>query len=613
MLNQSEQSQLFQKLRDLHSGDEKQLEVIFSESKRLVVEAPAGYGKTKTMISKVAYLLATGKISHPKKILALTYSVNAAYKIKKELADHLPSLVQSGNSNQLRINEKLFVSNYHGFCRHILKRYGYLLHPNLSNPDLLKSVDDTKIEEITRTLGISYDIASTFTQYSDAVKNVNKEYLSKHFNQYTNGIIETFLDKKYISFNGILALTFRLFAEYSEIVGFYQGYFPVIIVDEFQDTNVLSWALLKKLVNEKSQLVFMGDSLQRIYGFIGAIPNLISEAEQLFSMKRIVLEKNYRFMSNPQMLQLDRNIRLNAEKPNSPAIQENAEISLISVNTQLEEAREIANKICDLLSSEENKLCKIAILVNQRGENTNKIIELLNEKDISYFYALFKDEDSEYSWFHRECSSQFTDQIRKDIRISKGTLETFYLKVEEVLKDSNSPTIKSLLTLLQVFLSRILTDYSFLSAEDKLVLIRDTFENRTLRQNMEYIDKNVIISTIHGAKGLEWDYVLMSDMEQYSMPNLYGLCGSCNHKSNCNLTVNSTNEKSFLEELSIFYVGVTRAKKQIFFSASRTRLKSNGVTQPANLSCMLKLPGIVFAQSQSISPRRFRVQTQREV
>jgi DNA helicase-2/ATP-dependent DNA helicase PcrA len=597
MLSESEQDQLLQKLRSLHSGDEKQLEVIFSKSKRLIVEAPAGYGKTKTMISKVAYLLATGKISHPKKILALTFSVNAAYKIKKELADHLPSLVQSDNSNQLKINEKLFVSNYHGFCRHILKKYGYLLHPNLSNLDLLKTVDDSKNQQITSALKISFQKASIFSGFSDAVKNVNKQYLSRHFNHYADGIIETFLDKDYISFNGILALTLRLFIEYSELLQFYQIYFPVVIVDEFQDTNALSWALLKKLVSEKSQLVFMGDSLQRIYGFIGAIPNLISEAEKLFSMDRIALDKNYRFMSNPQMLQLDRNIRLNAEKPDSPTIQANAEVSLVSVNTQLEEAEEIVQKIHCLSSSGEDKPHKIAILVKQRGANIDKIIEILLAKGISYFYALFGDDDSDYLLFHRECSSQFTDQLRRDARISKGTLRKFYLKVEEVFKDSNSPTIKSLLTLVEVFLSRILTDYSFLSAEDKLVLIRDTFENRTLKQNMEYIDENVIISTIHGAKGLEWDYVLMPDMEQYSMPNWYGLCGSCNHKSNCNLTVNSTNEKSFLEELSVFYVGVTRAKKQIFFSASKTRLKSNGVAQPANLSCMLKLPGIVLADT----------------
>jgi len=151
--------------------------------------------------------------------------------------------------------------------------------------------------------------------------------------------------------------------------------------------------------------------------------------------------------------------------------------------------------------------------------------------------------------------------------------------------------------LLKVFLYRILTDYSFLSVEDKSVLIRDTFENKTLKQNMEYVDQNVTISTIHGAKGLEWDYVLMPDMEQYSIPNWHGLCGACNHKSNCNLTVNSGNEKNFLEELSVFYVGVTRARKQIFFSASKKRLKANGTTQTANLSCMLKLPGIVLAET----------------
>ena len=598
MLHQSEQEQLFQKLRELHSGDEKQLEVIFSESKRLIVEAPAGCGKTKTMISKVAYLLATGKISHPKKILALTFSVNAAYKIKKELAEYLPSLVQSGNSNQLRINEKLFVSNYHGFCRHILKRYGYLLHPNLSNLDLLKTIDDSKAEQITSALEISIEEALVFTKFSDAVKNINKQHLSKkQFNQYTDGIIENFLDKEFISFNGILSLALRLFIEYKEILGFYQGYFPVIIVDEFQDTNVLSWALLKRLVGDKSQLIFMGDSLQRIYGFIGAIPNLIVEAEKLFDMDRIALEKNYRFMFNPQMLQLDRNIRLNAEHPDSPVIQVNAEVSLVSVNTQQEEAEAIVRKIRDLSSSEEGESCKIAILVKQRGPNIDKIIEILSEKEISYFYALFGDDDSDYLSFHRKCSSQFADQLRKDIRISKGTLKKFYIQIEEEFKDSNKPTITSLLSLLKVFLYRILTDYSFLSVEDKSVLIRDTFENKTLKQNMEYVDQNVIISTIHGAKGLEWDYVLMPDMEQYSMPNWYGLCGDCTHKRNCDLTINSRNEKNFLEELSVFYVGVTRARKQIFFSASKKRFKADGTIQTANLSCMLKLPGIVLAET----------------
>jgi DNA helicase-2/ATP-dependent DNA helicase PcrA len=54
------------KINDRHQGDEKQLEVIFSFSERILVEAPAGYGKTNTMVSKIAYMLATKQIPNPK-------------------------------------------------------------------------------------------------------------------------------------------------------------------------------------------------------------------------------------------------------------------------------------------------------------------------------------------------------------------------------------------------------------------------------------------------------------------------------------------------------------------------------------------------------------------
>lgn len=594
MLNQSEQNKLIEELKRIHSGDEKQLEVIFSESPRIIVESPAGYGKTKTMISKVAYLLATGRIANPKKILALTFSVNAAYKIKKELSEQLPQLIQSSDSKKFRINEKLFVSNYHGFCRHILKRYGYLLHPNLSNLEQLKSIDDSKIQEMTTRLRISFEKANIFSRYDLAIKARNQHHLQTYFTQYTDGIIENFVDKGFISFNAILALTLRIFRNETEICRFYQAYFPILIVDEFQDTNPLNWALLKKLISDKTELLFMGDSLQKIYGFIGAINNLIPEAERLYFMEKITLEKNYRFMSNPQMLQLDKNIRLNAENTSNPNIEVKAEVPLIVANNQLEESEKIVQMVSRLL--DEDISCKLAILVNQRTENTNKIIEVLNNSNISYFDALFKDNHPDCVSFHRECSSQFTDQMRESTEISPKKLKKLYLNIVETFKNNNSSTIKSLMSLLEVFLSRTLNDYSFLNLEDKLILIKDTFDNRTLRQNMEYVNENVVISTIHGAKGLEWNYVLMPDMEQYSM---YGLCKSCNHQKNCKLIVDSNNEEKFLEQLSVFYVGVTRARKQVFFFASKTSLK-NGTARSVNLSCLLNLPSIVLVEREVV-------------
>ena len=82
----------------LHEGDERQLEVIFSTDDRVIVEAPAGFGKTTTMVSRIAYLYAAGSIPNPKRVLALTFSVNAALKIKRDIAAKLPGLLNQKNN-----------------------------------------------------------------------------------------------------------------------------------------------------------------------------------------------------------------------------------------------------------------------------------------------------------------------------------------------------------------------------------------------------------------------------------------------------------------------------------------------------------------------------------
>ena len=96
-----------------HEGDERQLSVIFSEQSRVIVEAPAGYGKTTTMISRIAYLFASGKIPNPKRILGLTFSVNAALKVKREISEKLPILMNAQN-NPTIVSEKATVTNYRG-------------------------------------------------------------------------------------------------------------------------------------------------------------------------------------------------------------------------------------------------------------------------------------------------------------------------------------------------------------------------------------------------------------------------------------------------------------------------------------------------------------------
>lgn len=301
-------------LANRHTEDESQLNVIFSPQSRILVEAPAGYGKTNTMVSKIAYMLATGQIPYPKRLLALTFSVNAAYKIKKDVSQQIPELLQDMETN-IEGTNKIFVSNYHGFCRKVLKKYGYLFHSSLFEIDKLRAFDDADSQSVMQSIdGILYNNAILLSDFNTAVKEINSNLLRSNFSKYNEIVIKNILPKGAIPFNAILTLTISLFNKYPNILHFYHTYFAAILVDEYQDTNLLGYTIVDQLITEKTKVILLGDSLQRIYGFIGAVPNLLRTSEEKFGLTKFQLSKNHRFSSNPQMLQLDFNIRRNAEK-----------------------------------------------------------------------------------------------------------------------------------------------------------------------------------------------------------------------------------------------------------------------------------------------------------
>ena len=591
-------SEIEEIIRNDHEGDEKQLEAIFSEEPRIVVEAPAGCGKTKTMVSKVAYMIASGKVPKNKRILALTFSVNAAYKMKKDISDKLPNIGVTGITTPMDVNSRISITNYHGFARNILHLYGYLLDEKLKDINKFQAINEQEANEM-KELEISELDKGIFKHFSDAVKTCNINGISNYGNEYYRILKDKLFPKKYITYNGYLILCNKLLSNYKNLKAFYQRLYPIIIVDEFQDTNILSWNIVEELVAENSQLFFMGDSLQRIYGFIGAIPNLLGKAAIRFGMDKIKLEKNYRFKDNENMLLLDRNIRLNAENFINPLVIKDADVSVELLQTQEEEAIWIVDKVQQLLS--ENNEDKIAILVKQRGANINIIMDELKKKSVEYFYALFSDEDIAYVNYHKVMLKIFFDELNnaKGGRVTKILLQKVYKKGCIIYEDKKEPIIVSLLMLTEAFFEKLLNEYSFLNNDEKISFINDTFENKALKQNMDYINNRVVISTIHGAKGLEWENVLMPDMEPYVFPNYYGLCGNCDFKKGrqavgdfCRIVSNEHNEQNVLEELSVFYVGVTRARKQVLFSASKLRYNNNLESKKSYVSCLLTLPGI---------------------
>lgn len=591
-------------IRKIHGNDKEQLDIIFSKEKRIIVEAAAGCGKTKTLVSKLAYLLSTHSIPNNKKVLALTFGVNAAYKIKKEVFEKIPVLMSTTDKD---LEKKILVTNFHGLARRILRNYGYILHVNLLRINEFNVVDDGKAETLTKLdIGILENEAMFMSNYSLWIKANNIHEIKKNYNKYIDIIISKFLPNKHITYNAILMLALKILCSNDEVLLFYQKFFPYIIIDEFQDTGFFSWILLQRLIATDTYLLFMGDPLQRIYGFIGAIPNLMEEAQKQYSMKQFKISTNYRFKNNQDMLLLDQNIRKNSIS-DFASITDDATVPVYLCDTQYKEALYVVKKLQFLLRKDENK---IAILVQSRINNLNLkfILDTLSENSIPYFNGLFSEESSSYKKFHQDVLDIFISCYKnsKYKSINKSILTKVYSSIQSLYEGKIDDEINSLMKLLEVFFTHITTNKLFLSNDEKYMLIVDVLSNNALKQSMEYLDENIIVTTVHSAKGLEWDYVIMPDMERNSFPNYMSLCSSCSELSNnstckaCCLDDKTKSLDKYIEVLSLFYVAVTRARKQVFFSGSLESI--NDVRYPnTKYSCLLSLPGIKLIQDTILS------------
>lgn len=598
-------AEIKEKISAQHEGDEKQLDIIFSDSHRLIVEAPAGYGKTTTMISRIAYLFASGGIPNPKRILGLTFSVNAALKVKREVAEKLPALLGSQNS-PVALSEKVTVTNYHGFCKGVLKKYGYLIADALRKDiNLFRAISDSEIE------AKSHLKTSLLTDEYEQLKSVEiavKEARlpdSATIHSYNEIVIKKLLPQDYITHNAVILFVLEIFNCFAEVKKFYQSYYPLIVVDEFQDTNCIAWGLLDEIISDNTQLVFLGDPLQRIYGFIGALPNIMTTVVDKYNMTKMSLSKNYRFRNNPEMLKLDRNIRENAAccfEPTIPDV-DVAKLPAFWGKTQQEEAQQVVSKVLTLMS---DGIEKIAILFRGRGRNADIVETELATQNVQYFYGMFTDEDPDYVEFHNKCQEMFIKRFGKSKSINKKALTAFSNSIKTAYATATGKTVDSLLHLLDALVEKVSIDYADLLSEDKYNMLLDVFDNRQLKQAMEYVDSQVILSTIHGAKGLEWDYVVICDVEQWVFTFLCRDCPSLNDNriiSACHLpqTIPKQMMNPLLDDLCVFYVGLTRARKQAFLSASSERFNARG-QQFINgkVCCLALITGVKLVKADTM-------------
>jgi DNA helicase-2/ATP-dependent DNA helicase PcrA len=543
------------------------------------------------MVSRIAYLIASNQLKNTKKILALTFSISGAYKIKQEVTKKLPPLLQKSQSNKSKINDKLFISNYHGFCRSVLEKHGYMLSEKCREINNMSPVEDSEL----KFFNLENTEEQKIQEFDKKIKEQDIEYIEANLCAYNEIILEKILNHSEqggYTFNSILSLAIELFESYPLLLKFYRKLFPIIIIDEFQDTNFLHYKLIKLLVYEKTHLLILGDSLQRIYSFLGAIPNIMELAVKDFDLSSNSLDKNYRFLDNEEMLLLDNNLRTNFKSSGNPKIEKDAKINLNYFENQNNECEYIQNLVQILI--DQNSENRIAILVSSRGKDANETINYLEKANINFFYGLFTDDMSEVKAFHIKCLNIFEELITKhQFRFSPKIFDMLHQSLESIISTypKDSKTIyKGLLQLIIAFKLKFLKDLGSLDNFDKINYIRDVLTNNGLKQFMDSVNAQIVISTIHATKGLEWDYVIIQDVEQDSIPN-YRVCKDCEYKSqNCVLVINENNKSNFLESLNLLYVGATRARRKTYFTAS----KKNASSFSKNLSCILNIPGLSY-------------------
>ncbi|MDA7818406.1 UvrD-helicase domain-containing protein [Sulfurimonas sp.] len=332
---------VFNKLNDSQTQAVKQ-----SEGPVLIL-AGAGSGKTTTIISRLAYLV-EGLGIPASNTLTLTFTNKAAKEMKERATDMMESAAYPP-----------MLCTFHKFGLLFLKFHIHLL--GRQNNFVVIDTDDKKriIKKINSELATPL-IASEISRYKNSLLNPDDAYkqAESHNYQQIAKVYEAYqanlLENNLVDFDDLIALTYKLLDENSELAKSTSEKYQYIMVDEYQDTNELQLKLLQKLCTSHKNLCVVGDDDQSIYGWRGAHIRNIMEFDQDFEGTSVYkLEENYR--SREPILKVANSLiehnRSRLGKKLIPTRGSGDDVTVLNSSDENEEARKIADKISKLLDS----------------------------------------------------------------------------------------------------------------------------------------------------------------------------------------------------------------------------------------------------------------------
>lgn len=364
--------------------NEKQKEAIEHTHGPLLIVAGAGSGKTRVLTYRYAHLVMSHSVNYSN-ILAITFTNKAANEMKERISKLL----------DLDIYPK-WISTFHSSCVKILRTHGYLIGYK-TNFTIYDQSDSSKlIRNCMRDNGVDLKQYSPrrFQASISGLKNMRISpgeaiESAESFFDVKVAEIYTSYEKKLMlansmDFDDLLIKTVDLLETSEEALNYWSSKFKYIMVDEYQDTNLVQYKLIELLSSKHKNLCVVGDSDQSIYAFRGADIRNIQEFEKDFQNAKIItLDKNYR--SSQKILDI-----ANAVISNNPRSQdkklwtdnsEGLDVNVVEFSSERDEAKWITSEIKEILAK--NKKTEIAIFY--RTNNQSRIFEEeLRRNSINY-------------------------------------------------------------------------------------------------------------------------------------------------------------------------------------------------------------------------------------
>lgn len=331
--------------------NENQLKAILKTQGAVMVIAGAGSGKTRVLTNRIAYLIAEKNVLESN-ILAITFTNKAA----KEMKERIYSLV--GETSKY-----IWINTFHSMCVRILRQHIDLLGYNKNFTILDTSEQKTIIKNIVKELNLSEDsyqpnnILKIISNSKNSMISVNEMKAQARFG-FMKNVAEIYeYYQKYLKKNSVLDFddlmlkTIFLFEKYPEVLAIYQNKFEYIHVDEYQDTNVIQYKLIKMLSEVHKNICVVGDDDQSIYSWRGACSdNIINFEKDYEDVEVIFLDQNYR--SNSTILDAaNAVIKNNTDRKDKALWSENKggdKITVYAATNDKDETDDIAKKILDL-------------------------------------------------------------------------------------------------------------------------------------------------------------------------------------------------------------------------------------------------------------------------